>query len=453
MVIINKYENVCTVENGDEKIDALLYNTLKKKLENAFYSPAYRNNQWDGIYRFYSTRMKSFPIGLLPDAIKLFNKFKIEHTIIDQRKKITKNCGFKTDIELRPYQKYAFNTIKDEEIGIIGLPVNYGKSYLAMKLIEYKDVPTIWIVRTRVLANQIGNDFKEHFNSDIGLIGSGVYVIKPITVALIQSLTNMYNIEEINQYFDLCIFDEVHGSSAKTYKKFLNRLRTYYRFGLSGTPKKRDSVSVYTAKSLFGDVIINASQKTLVSMGVSAKPIIQMKRFTFTGIDSSTVGDYTTFYNNVVIPNEARNDMISRIVFKLLEHNLNTLLITEKVKHGIILHEMIPESIFISGQSTKKQIAEALDKFESGECKVLITTTILDEGVNLHSIDALVLAGAGINPVKTIQRVGRAIRQRVGKKSALIVDIYDEGEAILERQAKKRKSIYYQEFGNVKLID
>ena len=208
MITLTRNENNVLVSVG---VDDLLENKLKVKFPRAFFSQKYRDKQWDGYFRFYSKKKHLFSIGLLEEVKRLLNKENIKYEIIDNRRKIKHN-NFKCNIELRDYQERAFNLIKDEDIGIVGLPVNFGKSYLAMKLIEYKNVNTIWIVRTRTLAEQAYNDFKKFFNCEIGFIGSGVYKPAPITVALIQTLTNLPTLNEINSYFDCCIFDEVHGS-------------------------------------------------------------------------------------------------------------------------------------------------------------------------------------------------------------------------------------------------
>ena len=84
---------------------------------------------------------------------------------------------------------------------------------------------------------------------------------------------------------------------------------------------------------------------------------------------------------------------------------------------------------------------------------MLIASTILNEGLNIKSIDCIIVAGAGMSPIKTIQRVGRVLRKRIGKDRALVIDFWNKNNAFLQAHIKKRLSTYKFECGDVTLIE
>src|SRR5690606_25588717 len=54
--------------------------------------------------------------------------------------------------------------------------------------------------------------------------------------------------------------------------------------------------------------------------------------------------------------------------------------------------------------------AQALKDFGERRLPVLIASRILDEGVDVPTIDALILAGSRKSRIKTMQRLGRGLR-------------------------------------------
>jgi len=65
----------------------------------------------------------------------------------------------------------------------------------------------------------------------------------------------------------------------------------------------------------------------------------------------------------------------------------------------------------------------------------------------------VIVAGAGKSAVATIQRVGRALRTRIGKDRAIIIDFWDIDKKYLNYHASKRYAVYKREFENVIVLD
>ena len=64
-------------------------------------------------------------------------------------------------------------------------------------------------------------------------------------------------------------------------------------------------------------------------------------------------------------------------------------------------------------------------EFRDGTIKVIIATSILDEGVDLPNIDVLVLAGGLKSSIATLQRVGRGLRTGGNVDRLYVVDTID----------------------------
>ena len=113
-------------------------------------------------------------------------------------------------------------------------------------------------------------------------------------------------------------------------------------------------------------------------------------------------------------------------------------------RHGQILMEMMKESglrvDFIygeSGQTTRQK----LNSLASGEIDVLIGSTILDVGVDVPSVGAVILAGGGKAEVEMRQRVGRGLRAKKSGKRVFITDFIDISNKYLLSHSYERKHI------------
>lgn len=82
------------------------------------------------------------------------------------------------------------------------------------------------------------------------------------------------------------------------------------------------------------------------------------------------------------------------------------------------------------------------DRFDKNEFNILVATTVADEGLDLDSLDSVLLISAGRKDRRFIQRVGRTIRKSKTGKFGYVLDLNDSGNNILEFHSKERMRIY-----------
>jgi superfamily II DNA or RNA helicase len=100
---------------------------------------------------------------------------------------------------------------------------------------------------------------------------------------------------------------------------------------------------------------------------------------------------------------------------------------------------------FIHGDTPIEERTDAIQDFKNGVFKVLITSSILDQGVDIPNIDVLVFAAAGKSYIRAIQRVGRGLRINEGKDKLTVIDFCDKTHRYLAKHSIERISAYNKE--------
>lgn len=90
---------------------------------------------------------------------------------------------------------------------------------------------------------------------------------------------------------------------------------------------------------------------------------------------------------------------------------------------------------------------EVVSQLGSGDFNVLIATSHLDEGVDIKSLDACILACGGKKDRRIVQRVGRVLRKSKTGRYAYVVDFTDTGSKVLSRQSRERLNMYKKDIG------
>lgn len=261
-----------------------------------------------------------------------------------------------------------------------------------------------------------------------------------------------------------------HHAVAGSYQKvfsYLTNARVW--LGLTGTiPSKKDEVKRSLFEGIFGNNIKYVSNKYLIDSGISAKPLIKMLPINLpeaTKLDMEAEQSiprgtpknqkdlllYQAVYRLGITENDYRNELIAKLTHKLRSSDTGaTLIVVNSIEHGDYIKEILEEEYgeevyYLQGADSTSAREEVINKVRSGEVKILIGTTILDEGMDLPNLKYLIYASAGKSSRQVIQRIGRVLRISPEKKSTVVFDFIDRTHRLLFNQAKTRMKVYKDE--------
>lgn len=250
----------------------------------------------------------------------------------------------------------------------------------------------------------------------------------------------------------IIIVDEGHHSGAdQAFNTLLSFPNAQYKFAMTGSYDPGKELQTQRMIGLFGGVIAEVSNDHLISRGISAKPTINLVKIRGKlNLTESEEKDYLRVVEQGIVYNEDRNRVITELVKRMYELDKPSLIIVGRIEHGELLKDMLDKkevpSVFLQGSVSGEERERILEDFKAGKTKVIIATSIFDEGLSVNSFKNLFMVMSTRSPRLVIQRIGRVLREKKeGSNTATVFDFVDETNIFLKRQADARMEIYKKE--------
>ncbi len=415
-------------EHEQEIINACSY-----EMANSFWIQ--KHCSWSGVVDLYSKKTKSFPLGLLErvEAIE-GKKFDVKFLDLVQKISVPQNSFFDS-MEERDYQTQAVEKAVLKGIGIVNLATGGGKTLIGCEIIRRLGVRSIVFVPTKTLLLQWHRELQKLFGGEIGIVGDGQKLVRPITVCTVQSAE-----KELVQNFNLAIFDETHRLGARKWRKVSKMCNARYRFGLSATALLREDGANLEIVGICGEVLQDIRAKELQDKGYLVNCSVE---FVFVPFCGEFFDNFTDAVELQIVQNNERHQLVLQKIRELEFEGRKVLVLLDRIEHGRILAEM-GNYQFISGADSGETRMKAIQDLEEGKIRVLVTTKVFELGVDIPVVDGLVVASPAMSVIKVIQRIGRGLRKAIGKKELRVIDFVDNCK-YFKRQARKRQEIYGKE--------
>jgi superfamily II DNA or RNA helicase len=87
-----------------------------------------------------------------------------------------------------------------------------------------------------------------------------------------------------------------------------------------------------------------------------------------------------------------------------------------------------------------RERVRALQRFSTGELRILVSARVLNEGIDVPAADVALVVGGSQGSREYVQRVGRVLRPSEGKK-ALVYDLVTRDTFEVRCAAKHRRAL------------
>jgi len=352
---------------------------------------------------------------------------------------------------LRNHQKKVIETISKKDFGVIVAPPGSGKTIMGLKIIADKKQSSLIVVHRKQLLEQWQERVQAFLaipKHEIGIIGQGkVKIGKQITIATIQSLPKQ--IEQLQNQFGTILVDECHHIPAETFRNTIEKLNTFYLYGLTATPfrKYNDDKLIF---AFIGDVISEVTSNEIENFK-HAQIIV---RNTNLDVPFNSKTDNFETLAKILVHDSERNKLILNDIKNELSKGKRIAIITERKEHIDTLYLFLKQSyevVTLSGDDSDANRKSKWQTLQQGNFQVLITTgQYFGEGSDLSNISSLFLVYPFSFKGKLIQYIGRVQRSEI---NPIIHDYRDIKIDYLNKLFLKRNTYYRQITKQASLFD
>ena len=381
-------------------------------------------------------------------------------------------------ISLRDYQQKALDMwIKAGKRGCIVLPTGSGKTIIGVKAVEVINSASLVVVPTIDLMDQWTSVLSKYFsNIKIGNLGGGLDDIQAITVCTYDSA--YIRAPNIGNKFALIIFDEVHHLAAPGYRSIAEQFASPFRLGLTATIEREDNLHKDFPRLVGGGIVFEAHasdlaknkhlssfeierrhvdmlpdeveeykrniaiyQTSLMKMGLKMNYSDSFRKLIMMS-GRSTIARQAVLARNKAMDIALNSKSKIEELREILSENKGrkTIIFTQhnKLVYKISNQFLIP---FITYKSTKAERQDALQGFKDGKYTALVTSKVLDEGVDVPDAEiGIILSGTGSSR-EFIQRLGRLLRPKpFSNGKAKLIEIVSSGTREMGTSAKRKRA-------------
>ena len=359
--------------------------------------------------------------------------------------------------------------------GTVVMPTGSGKTYFAVRCITAVNRPSLVVAPTIDLMVQWAEVLKKFFRQEIGMLGGGSKEILPLTVSTYDSA--VLQMEFIGNRFGLIVFDECHHLPGQINRMAASMCIAPYRLGLTATPEREDD-GEEVMEQLIGPVVFRAyidelegkvlapyvTRRIRVELSEAEQAEYQLARKTYTNFvrrhqidfsDPDGWGRFIAMSARVPGGREAftaylRQRQIARcgrakleLVWQLLRKHRSERILVFTADNDAAYQ--MGEAFCLPVLTHKTKAAERrdmLERFRSGEYPVLLTSKVLNEGVDVPEASiGIVVSGSG-SIREHVQRLGRILRAKDGKQ-AILYELVSEGTSEMRVSDRRRQNRAY----------
>lgn len=260
------------------------------------------------------------------------------------------------------------------------------------------------------------------------LSGGQRQIDRPFVFATIQTLSRPEVLATISpEDFDYVLIDEVHHAGASSYRRVLDYLKPSFLLGMTATPERTDDFNVF---ELFD---FNVPYEIRLSRALEDKMLCPFHYYGVADVE---------FDDGVVATAEVGIDKLaSRLRIDHILGALETYGQAGVDPRGLIFCSRVDEARELSSQLNLRTLRgaplrtlaltgddaievreEAVRQLEAGALDYLITVDVFNEGVDIPSVNQVVMLRQTKSSIVFVQQLGRGLRKHAGKEYVVVID-------------------------------
>ncbi|MFL0196229.1 DEAD/DEAH box helicase [Clostridium sp. WILCCON 0269] len=343
-----------------------------------------------------------------------------------------------------------------------------GKTYMsAFDVIKYNPRRMLFLVHREEILRDAEKTFKKlvkNKNKSTGLLtGTSKEIDADYVFSTVQSMNNYIDNFKKDD-FEYIIVDEAHHAASSSYKKIMDYFKPKFLLGMTATPERCDGGNIFDIFS--GNIALEVRLREALEQEL----IVPFHYFGITDIDGIDLSDVSLQDIDEIVKRLKVNERVDFIIEKVLFYGYDgekckcigfcanidhaEYMASEFNKRGI-------KSVCLTGKNSPSGRAVYIKRLENDddELEVIFTVDIFNEGVDIPSINLVLMLRPTSSPIIFIQQLGRGLRKHKGKTFLTVLDFIGNHKKVFLIAIALNGSRYYDkdslkvavstQFGNI----
>ncbi|MGE7092903.1 DEAD/DEAH box helicase [Lysinibacillus sp. NPDC048646] len=306
-----------------------------------------------------------------------------------------------------------------------------GKTYMsAFDVKSYQPKKLLFIVHREEILKKAKETFEKLLPNEgltFGLL-TGNHKQKKFdyVFATIQTISRCYN-DFKNNEFEYLIVDEAHHATSPTYQSVLNYFEPKFILGMTATPERSDSGNVF---DLFDN---NVALEVRLQEALEDELVVPFHYFGITDIEGVDLSDVSLTNIDEITKRLKVNERVDYIIDKMNfyghdgEKRKSLGFCTSREHAQYMAMEFnkrgYKSSVLLGDdRSDKRELYITRLEDDQDELEFIFTVDIFNEGVDIPSVNQVLMLRPTNSPIVFIQQLGRGLRKYKDKNFLTVLD-------------------------------
>lgn len=311
--------------------------------------------------------------------------------------------------------------------GLVVSATGTGKTYLgAFAVKAYRPKRFLYVVHRRQIAEKSLQSFYRVIGgerSDYGILSGNMHDLnKKYLFATVQTLSQDKILQQLSQnYFDYILIDEAHRAAAPSYQKILQHFKPKFLLGMTATPERMDEQNVY---QIFD---YNLAYEIRLRDALEEK---MLTPFHYVGIqdyeENGEVIDDTTNLRYLTADKRVKYILQELNYYGYSGERPRGLVFCSRQEEARELAKKFTATshpaVALTNEDSEAKRKKTVAELEDGKIEYIVTVDLFNEGVDIPSLNQIVMLRNTQSSIVFIQQLGRGLRKYPHKQFVTVLD-------------------------------
>lgn len=311
--------------------------------------------------------------------------------------------------------------------GLIISATGTGKTYLsAFDVRRFAPKRMLFIVHREQILKKAKADFKKilgGIDEEFGILsGSNKQINAKYLFATIQTISKDETLSQFDrEAFDYILIDEVHKAGAQSYHRVIDYFTPKFFMGMTATPERTDDFNIY---ELFD---YNIAFEIRLKEALEEDMLCPFHYFGVTDLEYNGEFIDDTAVLSKLVTEERVNHILEKIhYYGFSGERVKGLMFCSRKDEAAKLSQALNDkglrTIALTGDHSQEERELRVNQLENGLLDYILTVDIFNEGIDIPSVNQVVMLRQTQSSIIFIQQLGRGLRKHETKDFVTIID-------------------------------